>query len=242
MVKRLIVSISLLLLIVVGLAVPFPLQASATNKIKGPELIQKSQMQVLTLSDILALYSSELGGVSIQEDGYTGNGAVIGTYEIELIASNGEEQALKVIEVQVLSAIGYQVRAVTDRVNIHIAKGNELSILDIANVHARTGVTTINQTSQIEILSNAYADNEDVAGVYLVEYRLMDATGFDKIISCNITVHESERIQNPIQVIPIQPKSDWFKKLTNSIISIVTLAAAIVLALFVVKKFRRKKR
>ena len=50
---------------------------------------------------------------------FTGNGATLGTYEIELIASDGTQQALKTIEVQVLSSIGYKVRTVTDKVNIH---------------------------------------------------------------------------------------------------------------------------
>lgn len=241
MIKRLCLSMIMLFTIVFG-ASALTLEASSTPKINGPAIIQKEQMQVLTLSDILALYSSDLGSVSIQEDLYTGNGAVIGIYEIELIASNGEEQTTKTIEVQVLSSIGYKVRAVTDRVNIHIAKSNKLSITDIATIHSRTGVTTLNHTSQLEILSDAYSGNETEAGVYLVEYRLMDATGLDKVISCTITVHESERIQNPIQVIPVKPKSQWFKKLLNTITSIAILVAAIVAAYFIIKKVGRKKR
>ena len=61
------------------------LAAESNPKITGPDLIQKEKYQVLTLSDILALYSSNVGGVSILSDDFTGNGATIGTYQIELV-------------------------------------------------------------------------------------------------------------------------------------------------------------
>lgn len=228
-----------MLLVVLGASVK--LKASGTPKINGPNIIQKERLQVLTLSDILALYSSNLGGVSIQEDNYTGNGAVVGIYEIELIASNGQEQVTKVIEIQVLNAIGYKVRAVTDKVNIHISKINKLNPLDIVNIHAKTGNFSLNSTSQIEILSDSYSSSHDQAGSYIFEYRLMDASGLDKTVSCTITVYDSERLENPITVITPREPSQWFKKLMNTITSIFILAAAIVLGLFGYRLFRRKK-
>lgn len=238
MIKRLCLSLSMLLLVFGAAAT---LQASGTPKINGPNLIQKEQFQVLTLSDILALYSSNIGGVSIQDDGYTGNGASIGIYEIELIASDGTNQVIKTIEIEVLSVIGYKVRAVTDQVNIHISKANKLSPIDIVNVHNKTRVLTLNSTSQIEVLSDDYTDNNNTAGTYLFEYRIMDASGLDKTVSSYITVYDSERLENPITVIPPREPSQWFKKLMNTITSIFILAAAIVLGLFGYRLFRRKK-
>lgn len=238
MIKRLCLSLSMLLLVFGAAAT---LQASGTPKINGPNLIQKEQFQVLTLSDILALYSSNIGGVSIQDDGYTGNGASIGIYEIELIASDGTNQVIKTIEIEVLSVIGYKVRAVTDQVNIHISKANKLSPIDIVNVHNKTRVLTLNSTSQIEVLSDDYTENYNTAGTYLFEYRIMDASGLDKTVSSYITVYDSERLENPITVIPPREKSDLFKRIGNTITSILILATAIVAGLFAYRILRRKK-
>lgn len=238
MIKKVLTSI-IMLFILVGAA--SNVAASSTPKIIGPDLIQKQQNQVLTISDILVLYSSNVGEVFIQEDDFTGNGAVIGIYEIELIASNGSEQALKTIEIQVLSLIGYKVRAVTDQVNIHISKANKLSPIDIVNVHNKTRVLTLNSTSQIEVLSDDYTDNNNTAGTYLFEYRIMDASGLDKTVSSYITVYDSERLENPITVIPPREKSDLFKKIGNTITSILILATAIVAGLFAYRILRRKK-
>ena len=211
-----------------------------TDVIIGPDLVQKEKYQVLTLSDILALYSSNLGSVSIQNDNFTGNGAVIGVYEIELIASDGTNQVVKTIEVQVLDRIGSSVRAVTDQVNIHIAKSNLLTAVNIINVHAATGVVTTNTTSQYEVITDNYTENSEIAGTYLFEYRLMDATGLDKTVSCTITVHDSERLENPSTVIPEKEPSQFWSKLKNTVTSIVVLGAAIFLGLYMFKFLRRK--
>ena len=215
---------------------------AVTPDITGPDTVQKEKNQVLTLADILALYNSDLGGVSILSDDFTGNGATVGTYQIELVASDGTNQAVKTIEIEVLDKIGHSVRAVTDFINIHIAKNHELTALNIINVHERTGVVTTNATSQFEILTDNYSENKAVAGTYLFEYRLMDATGLDKTVSCNITVHASERLENPIVVNPPKEPSQFFKKLTNALSTIVILGAGIALGLFIIKFLRRQKK
>ena len=240
MLRRLSLSLFMLLTVFAASVTGLKLNAANTNKIKGPSFIQKERLQVLTLSDILALYSSELGGVSIQSDYYTGNGAIVGIYEIELIASNGLEQATKLIEIEVLNVIGFKVRAVTDQVNIHISKANKLNPLDIISIHSKTGVVSLNQTSQMEILSDSYSANYNEAGTYIFEYRLMDASGIDKTVSCSITVYDSERLQNPITVIPPRERSPFFKKLGSTITSILVLAAAIFIGLFTFRLVRRK--
>ncbi len=239
MIKRLSLAL-IMLLLVFGAAVN--LQASSTPKINGPDLIQKEQYQVLTLSDILALYSSDLGGVSIQSDGFTGNGATLGTYEIELIASDGTQQALKTIEVQVLSSIGYKVRAVTDKVNIHISKTYELHPIDIVQVHSKTGLFTLNSTSQYQILANEYSANHDSPGNYLFEYMIMDASGLNKHISCHITVYESERLESPIIVIPAKPGVfDHIAKLLNTAITLGVVGILVFLGFKLFRKGRKTK-
>jgi len=199
-------------------------EASDSPVIIGPNLIQKEQYQVLTLSDILNLYTSEIGGVSITRDTYTGNGAILGTYEIDLMAADGVEIAEKTIEIEVLRIIGYSVRAVTDKKNIHISKAVRLMAIDVAQIHSATGVFELNNTSQMSVLTDNYSAKFDTPGNYLFEYRVMDATGLDMTISATITVYESDRIDAPIFIAPEKPSIfSNISKITNMIITVVLL-------------------
>ncbi len=238
MIKKVLTSI-IMLFIIVGAALN--VAASSAPKISGPDLIQKQRNQVLTISDILALYTSNVGGVSIQEDNFTGNGARLGIYEIELIASNGQEQVLKTIEIEVIQFIGYSVRAVTDKKNIHISKDNKLIPVEIIQIHSRTGLFNVNSSTQFEILTDEYSTQFDTPGTYLFEYRIMDATGLDKSVSAQIAVHESDRLQGPVFTVPQSPGVfDQLLKVLNTIITVV-IVAVIGFFGFKLYKIGRKK-
>lgn len=240
MIKRILLTITIL---IGSLGVKASiLEASASSEIVGPELIQKEKFQVLTLSDILALYSSEVGFVLIEEDNYTGNGATVGFYEIKLKASNQEQEVKRTINVQVVEVLSSKIRAVTDFVNIHISKTNKLSVTEIAKIHSNTGLFNINQTSQYQILTDNYTANATVAGKYLFEYRVMDATGFDRVISSYITVYDTERIENPIIIQPERPNI-WANllKLLNAALVVVVVLSVGYLMLKVVKKGRKER-
>ncbi len=208
--------------------------------IKGPALIQKEQYQILTLSDILSFYTSDQGGISITEDNYSGNGAVIGQHTIELGIANTEIR--REITVEVIAQIGYNVRAVTNQKDIHIAKNDILKPADMVQIHHRTGLFVLNHTSQMSILSDAYTLKANVPGVYLYEYRIMDASGLDKVVSFTITVYDSERLETPIILIP--KKSGFGDQLTNlfeKVGTVLFLAVVVFVVFTIYKKANRRK-
>lgn len=240
MIKRILLTITIL---IGSLGVNASFLEASTPDIVGPSIIQKEKYQVLTLADILGLYSSDVGFVLIEEDNYTGNGATIGIYELKLKASNLETEVKRTIEIQVVETLGFKVRAVTDYVNIHIAKSNKLTAIEIAKIHSNTGVFNINHTSQYQILTDNYSESYNVAGKYLFEYRVMDATGFDRVISSYITVYDSERIENN-PIIIIQPRKSIFDNLIKVVNSILIVVAALgigYIALKLIKKGRKLK-
>ncbi len=214
------------------------LSASTGPEIVGPNLIQKEQYQILTLSDILSFYSSSSGGISITNDEYTGKGAVLGTHMIELGISGTETR--KQVNIQVIDQIGYGVRAVTNLKDIHVAKNVKLNPQDFVQIHARTGLFNLNHTSQMSILSNQYTGNETTPGVYLIEYRIMDASGLDQVISFNTTVYDSERLETPIIVIPKEP--GVFDNLSKGIETLVGIALFGSIVFGVIWIYRKVKR
>lgn len=234
---------TLLLIIFLSITGASEIEASDTASIFGPDLIQKEQHSVLTLSDILNLYSSNVGGVSAITDNYTGNGSVLGIYSLELYATSGINSATKEIQVEVLSTIGYKVRAVTDRANIHITKTTKLNPTDIVNIHNATGLFNLTSTSQMSILTDEYSDNFEELGKYLFEYRVMDASGFDKTITSYITVYDSDRLENPIIIVPEEKNTIFsiLKKIFNYVVTILAVLALGYLAVKIFKKGRKVK-
>lgn len=206
--------------------------ASSGVEIRGPNKIQKEQYQILTLSDILSFYDSD-SPMTILEDNYSGNGAILGTHTIVLYSTDGTISNERSIEIEVIKSIGYGVRAVTDLKDIHIPKTSVLLPQDIVQIHNRTGVFNLNQTSQMSILTNQYTAAADIPGTYLVEYRLMDATGLDMVISCNITVYESERLETPIITIPSNPSG--FELVTKVFTNVITIVLIVIIAYFLMK-------
>lgn len=224
MIKRALTT--LLIMLFISITAASNVAASSAPKISGPELIQKEQFKVLTIADIIALYSSNIGAVTVQEDSFTGKGSTLGVHEIDLIASNGEEQVLRTIQVEVLPTIGHNVRAVTDRINIHVSKADILLPVNIIQIHSRTGVFNLHSSSQFELLTDNYTENAETPGSYLLEYRIMDATGMDKTVSCRITVHASERITGPVFIFEREP--GFFDKLGGYLNTIVVIGAVML--------------
>jgi len=211
------------------------LGAGSGVEIRGPNKIQKEQYQILTLSDILSFYTSD-AAMTVSEDNYSGNGAVLGVHTIVLFATDGVETKEKTVEIEVIKSIGYGVRAVTNLKDIHIAKSNVLLPQDIVQIHNRTGVFALNQS----ILTDNYTTFSEVPGTYVFEYRIMDATGLDQVISCNITVYDSERLQTPVIVIPKTPSSfDLVKKVLVNSASVIII---IIVAFFLFKMVRKARK
>lgn len=236
--KKITILLTILFSLLVATRAP-NLGASSAAVINGPNLIQKEKRSVLTLSDILNFYTSDLGGVSVVEDNYTGNGATLGIYTLELSSSSGSEQIFKEIKIQVLSEIGYSVRAVTDKRDIHIAKTNKLNPVEIVRIHANTGVFPLNQTSELYILTDDYSSKAEIPGRYLFEYRIVDASGLDITVSAYLTVYESDRIQGPVITVPAKPNP--ILKIFNTLTTILFVGIIAFVGLKLYKVGRSKK-
>lgn len=212
--------------------------ASSTGII-GPSVIHKQHNKILTTSDILSMYTSELGGVTIAEDYYTGYGNVLGSYAIGLYASDGTTVHTKQIEIRVISTLG-NVTAVADYNKIHLTTKQLLSATEIVYVLEKTEYLEITATTQMVILNNTYTANRETPGSYLFEFRLVNSAGLDQIYLAHLIVSD-ERDQFVPDIIfeaPPGPLANIGKELLNLLYFIILVVAAII----VVRILKKRKR
>ncbi len=177
-----------LLLILFSLIFFTPQQVHASGaSIIGPDTIHKQSNAILTMGDIVEMYSSSLGIIQVMEDGYTGKGNILGTHLITLFATNGTDHAYKTISVIVIPELG-PVKAVGDSKNIYLRTTQVLAPDQIVRVLEKTGHITITSTTQMMTLTNTYSGNEETPGQYLFEFRLVNSAGLDMIYSSIIRV------------------------------------------------------
>lgn len=212
--------------------------ASSTGII-GPDVIHKEANKILTTSDILSMYQSSLGGITIQQDGYTGYGNILGSYYIMLYASDGTLAETKEIEVRVISTLG-DVQAVSDLKNIHVTTEQSLSPSEIVYVLEKTGYVEITATTQMVILNNAYTGYEETPGTYLFEFRLVNAAGLDQIYLSQIIVKDAADdfvpdviFEGPPNVVSSVLRGGWI---------LLQYAIAIVFAYYIIKFIKKHKR
>lgn len=177
-----------LLLILFSLIFFTPQQVHASGaSIIGPDTIHKQSNAILTMGDIVEMYSSSLGIIQVMEDGYTGKGNILGTHLITLFATNGTDHAYKTISVIVIPELG-PVKAVGDSKNIYLRTTQVLAPEQIVRVLEKTGHITITSTTQMMTLTNTYVGNEETPGQYLFEFRLVNSAGVDMVYSSIIRV------------------------------------------------------
>lgn len=190
-------KITVLVMLILGMfASSLNLNASSTGDIVGPNVIHKQSNHILTVNDILSMYSSTLGQVFAVEDAYTGNGNILGIHPILLKASDGTLEALKPIEVYVVPTLG-NVQAVTDYKNIHLRIDQALTPQEIVMVLEKTGYLEITATTQMMLLTDTYSANATEEGQYLFEFRLINSAGLDQVYSSQIFVSQSNNLFIP---------------------------------------------
>jgi len=226
--KKLTVLVLLLFSMIAG---SLQVNASSTG-ITGPDVIHKQYNHILTVGDILSLYSSELGYVQVIEDNYTGYGNVIGTHGVTLFATNGTLEASKQVQIIVIGELG-NVTAVTNYKDIHLKTTQILTASDIVYVLEKTGYIQITSTTQMMILSNTYSENSGTAGQYLFEFRLVNSAGIDQVYSSIINVSSNENLFVP-DIVFEAPPSIW-SKVATAVTSLLYLALFGLLAYGVYK-------
>jgi hypothetical protein len=231
-------KILVLVLLFISVA-SFQVTYASSTGIIGPEVIHKQSNKILTTSDILSMYSSELGGVTIQQDGYTGYGNILGSYQIKLYASDGSTIQTKDIEVRVIATLG-NVTAVADYNKIHLTTKQLLSPSDIVYVLEKTEYLEITATTQMVILNNTYTTSRETPGNYLFEFRLVNSAGLDQIYIAHLIVSD-ERDQFVPDIIFEAPPS-IFSNIGKQIWNLIQIIIVVVGVIIVVKILKKRKR
>ncbi len=211
----------LVLLFIITLTGSIHTMASSTGII-GPDVIHKQQNHIVTISDILGLYSSGLGQVQVIQDEYTGYGNIIGPHTIILQATDGQTTVTKNLTVIVVPELG-NVIAVSNYKNIHVKKTEVLTPGEIIQILSKTGHIEITSTTQMMILSNTYTGNESTVGQFVFEFRLVNSAGVDIVDTIYIYVTEDTNMFIP-DIIFQPPQSD-FSKMVDLFISLIVIGA-----------------
>lgn len=220
------------------LASSLHVNASSTGII-GPSVIHKEQNKILTISDILGLYTSSIGFIQVADDQYTGFGNILGPHTITLFATDGDNHETKNVEVIVIPSLG-NVLAVTDYKNIFVRTNQNLTPSQIVQVLENTGHIDITSTTQMMMLTNTYTQNAETPGMYLFEFRLVNSAGVNQVYSSIITVSEEENPFIPDIIFEAPPSA--LSKFWRSIEVIVYLVIlAVIISKYMKYKKKRKK-
>lgn len=220
------------------LASSIQVNASSTGII-GPSVIHKEQNKILTIADIVDLYTSDLGVIQVSDDQYTGFGNIIGSHWIQLFSTDGTTHSTKDVEIIVIPVLG-NVLAVTDYKNIFIRTNQILTPSQIVQILENTGHLEITSTTQMMMITNTYSTSAEIPGIYFFEFRLVNAAGVNTIFSSIITVSEEDDPFIPDIVFEAPPS--FISRAWRSVEPFVYLGAIIIgTYLFIKHKKNRKK-
>jgi hypothetical protein len=216
---------------------------ASSDEIVGPTTIYKQSDKILTLNNILSLYSSFYGTVLALDDNFTGSGNIVGSYDITLgIADTEYEKAITVIVKENLG----NVIAVADKNILYVHKNVIISPTDILDVLVNTAFIEITASTQVTVLANEYSGNEANPDTYIFQFRIENTAGFEQEYTCHIIVENSEYLDPSIILVP-EPTGFsklwlWLKEHVNiPWDSIFFGIASISLFLIVVKMYKKKR-
>ena len=183
----------------------------------APTTILKPQNEILTLQSILAQVSvnDAIEGtlpVNVVSDNYTGNGNKVGSYDIELSATdssnNTSYHTITILVKDNVPPVFY-----VDNYFIRVSDSVTLTQQDIINLLVASGQLVVNPTSttSINFIQNEYAGNENVPGIYAITVLATSSDGSSKQISLAVIVEE---IKDHADVI-ITPVKNFFIKFWN---------------------------
>lgn len=214
---------------------------ASSNDIIGASVIHKQYNHILTMNDILSMYSSDLGAVQLAEDNYTGYGNILGLHSINLIASDGITQTSKAVDIVVVAELG-NVKAVSDYKDIHLKTTQILTPSDIVYVLEKTGYIEITSTTQMVILSNTYTENSSTAGSYIFEFRLVNSAGLDMIYLSKIIVSDESNLFIPDITFDVDPSGfNVIWEYLQNIIYLIIVALVIIYGYKTYKKLNKRK-
>lgn len=221
---------------------------ASTSDIVGPSIIHKQANHILTISNILRLYSSPYGNVAVQSDEFTGQGNVLGEHQIVLKVTDGDETYLKDISVFVIAELG-NVKAVTDRKDLHVRTTQQLTPHEIVEVLQKTGYVEITATTQMMIINDTYTENNDVEGQYIFEFRLINSAGVDEVYTSLINVSDTDGFFVPDIVFekPISGTWAWIQNAWTNwvwpiLYNLIMFLVLGIAAIFLIRYYKKKNR
>lgn len=234
-------KITVLILIFLSVLCLGGLSTRASTVIEGPTIIHKGRNTVLPISDILDMYTSELGPVSVSIDEYTGNGNLIGEYSIEVYATDGATIHSKMVTIVVVNSLPSKIKAIGNHSDIYTNTSKALTLKeDILPALQITEFVLVTQTTVGYILNNQYTANYETPGTYFYQFRLLDASGYDMTFDINIIVKDSGSIPDPDIV--YTPPRHWTQGFINGIVTIFYWLIFLVPVFFIFKAiFKAKK-
>lgn len=207
--------------------------ASDDSTIIGPEIIHKQYDKILTLNQILTLYSSELGEIEVISDTYVGNGDIPGVYTITL----GIDSYQKEISIKVMQTLG-NVIAVADDDTLYIYKDTILTNNEIINTFINAKQLPIGSDTSISVITNQYEKNSNTPGIYLFEFKVTSTDGSEATYETYIKVSPENQLVPDIELTGSNG-SLFLKFIEKYTIHIFVI---IIIALMITNKKLKKKR
>ncbi len=213
----------------------------AINSIDGPDVVFKQTTAIVTINDILLLYSSDVGNISVSSDEYSGMGHLPGEYEVELEASDGLLTINRIITVKVVSDLG-NVTLVGDAHDLYLRTDQILTFTSIRNILRNTGYIQIPVGTGYQMITDEYTGHESTPGVYDYGFRLISASGSIQNVMIEIYVTDDFTSFDPGDIIEPDPSpfDGFLKGLVDFLWLVGFVAAAVIITIFVVRS--RKKR
>lgn len=190
--KKLIILVGLFL----GLFIT-SIDAFAFTPIMGPDVIYKSRSSMVTISDVVSLYSSYGNVITTSVDGYTGNGATLGTYEVILKSNDGiNDIATKTVQIHVVESFGTaKIKLLTDNGNIYTHSNQVLTHQEIIHALALLDLIYYHpDTTTPYLIKDDYTQNASNPGYYQFQFRLIDLSGFDNNYQIIIYVSDTNSL------------------------------------------------
>ncbi|BCR35561.1 DUF5011/hyalin repeat domain-containing protein [Mariniplasma anaerobium] len=174
----------------------------------GPTTISKPTTEAMTITEIKGQLSANdaingnlTSSIQIVSDEYTGNGNVVGNYDIQFSVTdssgNIEYHTFSVEVFDNLPPVFY----VRDGYFVTVEQSVTLSQQDFIDILEITGQITVSGTGDIEFYSllNEYEGNETTPGIYALSFRAVSQSGDEAIY--NMAVEVMEDSEDPIDVI-----------------------------------------
>jgi hypothetical protein len=225
-----------------ALIAPMSLTYAVGEDITGPDVVFKQADKILTTTNILDLYSSELGDIEVVSDAYTGYGNVPGNYVVTLGVS--ETEVTKDISVNVRQTIGpvIAVTVTAGSYEIILHKNTTLTANQIIDVLINVQYIVVTSSTQITVLTNTYTANASAPGNYTFEFYLATTSGVEETYLVTLQVNDTETL-NPDIVLdePADTVAATMHPIAKAGSIALVISATVALLAFVGSKITKKR-